>query len=142
MEEQELKKIIGKRLASLRERDGLTQQEVADKIGISKSSVSVYENGMRDMTADIVSKVSDLFRVTLDYLFGRTNDDSFIAYKKMKDQECDHVQKAAFGGLPVVRGNETKAVDSMTNMIFLAMRLLDEGKITQEQFDRLTKKII
>jgi transcriptional regulator with XRE-family HTH domain len=40
-------------LKSYREEQGLSQQEVADKLGVSRQMVSFLENGERDFTADM-----------------------------------------------------------------------------------------
>lgn len=42
---------LGSILRELREQKGLTQQEVADKIGVTRAAVANYENGLRAMYA-------------------------------------------------------------------------------------------
>ena len=57
----------------LRLSSGLTQLDIANKLGISKSTVSMYENGNREPDFDILERIADFFNVDTDYLLGRTN---------------------------------------------------------------------
>lgn len=63
---------IGNRIAHLREQRGLTQEELATSLGISRAALSHYEKNRREPDTETLSKVADLFQVTLDYLAGRT----------------------------------------------------------------------
>lgn len=63
------KKIVGKRIENERTRLGLTQQELAEKLGLKgKSSLSQYENGSVLPSDDIKMKMCNIFECTLDYL--------------------------------------------------------------------------
>ncbi|MEK8126932.1 helix-turn-helix transcriptional regulator [Paenibacillus filicis] len=66
--------MIGDRIALLREKFGMTQEELSKKIDISRASLCHYEKSRREPDYDTLVKVADLFRVTLDYLMGRTHD--------------------------------------------------------------------
>lgn len=57
-------------LKALRQEHGLTQQELADKIGMSKSSINMYERGEREPGIETVKRIADFFNVDVDYLFG------------------------------------------------------------------------
>lgn len=57
-------------LKTLRQEYGLSQQELADKIGISKSSINMYERGEREPGIETVKRIADFFNVDVDYLFG------------------------------------------------------------------------
>lgn len=56
----------------LRLASGLTQTEIAEKLGVSKSTISMYENGNREPDFDTLEKIADFFNVDIDYLLGRT----------------------------------------------------------------------
>lgn len=62
------------RLRELRKQKKLTQQELADDLGISKSSVNMYERGEREPGLDLLEAIADFFNVNLDYLMGKSND--------------------------------------------------------------------
>lgn len=64
----EFKDIIKK----LRESAGLTQDEEAKKIHISRSNIAMYETGMRKPSKKTLEAFADFFNVDVDYLLGRT----------------------------------------------------------------------
>lgn len=57
---------------------GLTQADMAEKINISKSTVSMYENGNREPDFETLEKIADFFNVDIDYLLGRTNKTTLL----------------------------------------------------------------
>lgn len=69
----------GDKIAALRDKRGLTQEDLASKIGISRASLSHYEKGRRDPDYNTLTKIADFFKVSVDYLLGRTDDPSIIS---------------------------------------------------------------
>ncbi|KEQ23971.1 helix-turn-helix domain-containing protein [Paenibacillus tyrfis] len=65
---------IGDKIALLREKHALTQEELSSKINISRASLSHYEKNRREPDYDTVVKIADFFKVSIDYLLGRTED--------------------------------------------------------------------
>ncbi|MBQ8528491.1 MAG: helix-turn-helix transcriptional regulator [Clostridia bacterium] len=63
---------FNKRLKELRTSKGLSQQALADKIGVSKSSINMYERGEREPSISMLFTLADLFEVDLNYLLGYT----------------------------------------------------------------------
>ena len=61
---------FGNRLKELRKESGLTQQQLAARLGISKSVVSYYELQERTPSPEVIVKLSSIFHVSSDYLFG------------------------------------------------------------------------
>ena len=59
---------FGKRLKMLRTNKNLTQQQLADRLGVAKSIVSYYESGDRFPSYDVLVKIARTFHVTTDYL--------------------------------------------------------------------------
>ncbi|WP_081728116.1 helix-turn-helix domain-containing protein [Halalkalibacter hemicellulosilyticus] len=66
--------IFGKRLKKLRERTGTNQETVGKAIGISRARYSHYENNHVEPDIELIRKLADHFKVSTDYLLGRTND--------------------------------------------------------------------
>lgn len=62
----------GEIIAELREKRGLSQGEVAAKIGTTRAAISHYETNRRHPDFQTLSKLADLFNVTTDYIMGRT----------------------------------------------------------------------
>lgn len=61
---------FGNRLKELRLQAGLTQKQLAEQIGITKSVVSFYELRERTPSPDILIKLAAIFHVSTDYLLG------------------------------------------------------------------------
>lgn len=61
---------FGKRLKTLRIKKKLTQQQLADLLGLTKSVISAYENGLRYPAYDVLIKISRIFKVSTDFLLG------------------------------------------------------------------------
>lgn len=64
---------FGERLKSLRESNGLTQDELAEKVGVTKQAISQYERGVRRPDFDTLSALCDLFNVSTDFLLGKSD---------------------------------------------------------------------
>ena len=60
------------RLRDLREDHDLTQQQVADAIGITQRKYSYVETGQQQLTADILIKLADFYDVSIDYILRQT----------------------------------------------------------------------
>ena len=60
-------------LKQLRLEKGLMQTKIAEDLGISKSSYSLYESGKREPNMEMLEKIADYFNVDIDFLLGRTN---------------------------------------------------------------------
>lgn len=58
---------------SLRIAGGYTQQEMADKLNISRSTIGMYETGAREPDYNTLELIADFFNVDIDYLLGRTD---------------------------------------------------------------------
>ena len=68
--------MIGKRIAKLRKKMELSQVELANHIGISRSSLSLYEIEKREPDGETLTRFANYFHVSTDYLLGRIDDDT------------------------------------------------------------------
>ena len=66
--------MFGKRLASLRKKMGISQYELADRLGFSRGQLANYEQGKRQPDFDTLQKIADFFEVSTDYLLGRSEN--------------------------------------------------------------------
>jgi transcriptional regulator with XRE-family HTH domain len=64
---------FGERLRLLREESNLTVEQLAEKLDIVKQTISKYENNQREPKYETLVKIAEIFNVSLDYLFGRTD---------------------------------------------------------------------
>lgn len=113
---------IKKKLKKLREKNGLTQQEVADRLNIGQVSYARYENGTRMPNTEMLARLAQLYNVTSDYLLGLTvypsgnsnmerseahsNDQKPVAnsYERaLNDKEYDYYQKMKASDKPAVK---------------------------------------
>ncbi len=62
------------RLRQLRLDKQLRQEQVARLVGVSKGAISAYETDIRQPSYDILIRLANLYRVSVDYLLGRTED--------------------------------------------------------------------
>ena len=64
---------LGDRLKTLRTGKHMTQRQLAQLIGVTKSMVSAYETGIRYPSYDILIRLASVFGVSTDYLLGLEN---------------------------------------------------------------------
>lgn len=62
---------LHKKLKELRKSYNLTQQEISEKLNISRVNYTRYETGVVRPDYETVIKIADFYDVTLDELFGR-----------------------------------------------------------------------
>ena len=65
---------IGDRIKELRQSRNLTQQVLAQRLGITKSVISAYENAIAYPSYDNLIGIADIFSVSTDYLLGRYSE--------------------------------------------------------------------
>lgn len=68
--------MFGKRISDLRKERGLTQLDLAQKIGVTRSVISLYEIEKREPDTETLLKMADFFGVSTDYLLGRSDEKS------------------------------------------------------------------
>ena len=59
---------------SLRLERGWSQQEVADRAGLNKMTISQYENGKRKPSFEVIEALAEIFHVDMNYLLGYTDE--------------------------------------------------------------------
>lgn len=63
---------FGEIMAELRQDAGMTQQDLALELFVSKSSISNFETGQRRAHTEIICRAANVFHVSTDYLLGLT----------------------------------------------------------------------
>lgn len=76
---------FGQKLVELRNENNLTQAESAEKIGISRNALSMYERCERCPSIDIAVNVANVYNVSLDYLFGTGYKNPKYNYENLYD---------------------------------------------------------
>lgn len=84
----------GTRLAYLRNKKGLSQPQLAEKLSVSQSTIAMWESNKRKISAEDIVRLADLFSVTTDYLLGRQpKDDGLLVAAHMDDDLTDDQKK-------------------------------------------------
>lgn len=63
--------MVGERIRKLRAGEHMTQQELAARLNISKSAVSMYEQNQRSVPHEVLLRICSLFSVSTDFLLSR-----------------------------------------------------------------------
>lgn len=69
-------KVFADRLKWVREKKGITQKEMAEKIGVSQSYYSKFEYDQREPNIETLIKISDTLEEAIDFLVGKNNYDN------------------------------------------------------------------
>lgn len=60
----DMRKLVGRNFARLRSASGLTQEQVAERAGVSQQYISDLERGKRNPSVETLLKISEVFRVS------------------------------------------------------------------------------
>src|ERR1035437_7539537 len=93
-----IKKIRGSR--------NLSQQELADMVGISRSALVQIENGNRRICAEELKKLSEIFEVSADYLLGERDDTKISLESDKKNKIKEEIRIS----VPAIKKNKFKQV--------------------------------
>ena len=67
--------MYGKRIRECRIRQGLTQQQLAENLGITQKTVSKYETEFLDLSTEMLIRISKYFKESSDYILGMETED-------------------------------------------------------------------
>ena len=62
-----------RRIRDLREDNDLTQTQIAKMLGMSQTGYSKYETGENDIPTQVLIKLADFYKTSIDYLLGSTD---------------------------------------------------------------------
>lgn len=101
------------RLRQAREQAGLTQQDLAKKLGVTKSAVGNYENGVSSPKWDVLIKIFDVLRVDPNFLYQDDFSSEFTEAHVLTPQQSTLL--AAFDQLN--EEGQTKAVEYVEDLV-------------------------
>ena len=85
---------IGERIYDLRNRNNMSQGNLADKLDVSRQTISKWENNMCLPEAEKLMQLSEIFSVSTDYILkGRTIVEPEPVYIYVKDSDSENVSK-------------------------------------------------
>lgn len=79
---------FGNRLKTLRIKEGFTQAQLAQKLGLTKSVISAYETGLRLPSYDVLIHIAKIFNVSTDYMLGLSHQQE-IDLSGLSHEEID-----------------------------------------------------
>lgn len=80
---------FGEILRRLRKNSGMTQDDLAKVLCISKSTVSGYEQDWRFPTPDMLVRIANVFHVSTDYLLGREKERRVIVVSGLHEEDVN-----------------------------------------------------
>lgn len=89
-----------KNLRKIRKLSGMTMKDLAERIGVSESAISQYENGKRQPGYETLIELSKIFNVSTDYLLGIEDNELSVTdadleliktYKAAKQSDKEHI---------------------------------------------------
>lgn len=86
--------MLDKMIRQLRIEWGINQKQLGDAVGVSKQSVSNWENGNIMPSIDLLIRLADFFGVSADYLLGRA-DLRTVNVDGLTDLQVTHLQLIA-----------------------------------------------
>lgn len=82
------KVVLGQMIKKLRKEKRITQEALAEKLGLKQSAITGYETGVSSPSFDGLVKMADVFEVSLDHLvYGHPEDDHISTSDKLKAEE-------------------------------------------------------
>jgi transcriptional regulator with XRE-family HTH domain len=91
----------GERIADLRKKHSLTQPVFADKMNVSQSTITSWENDRRNISAEDLKKMANLFDVSTDYILGVTDEPRTKATLQKQAALDDKQTVLTFEGKPI-----------------------------------------
>ncbi len=120
-----MKTNIGSKIKELRKQSGMTQYELAKKLGISASAVGMYEQGRREPDNDMILRLCSVFGISADHLLGKCDED--VSVKKEISEVFDEFtrmlsmqQGLMFDGEPLGDEDRSMIVDAIKAVAALA----------------------
>jgi len=107
------KKMLPEQLATLRERKGLSQADLAKRTGLQVSAISHFEKGRRSPSAANLQRLADALDVSTDYLLGRANDATPVGPAITK----------------LIQDFAQMSANDQENLVRFASMLADKGKV-------------
>ena len=89
---------IGKRIMTLRKAAGMTQEQLAEKLGVTPQAVSKWENEVSCPDISLLPRIAEIFEVSTDSLLGRADLDTERVRSAFKEEKKE-VRSSKSGGI-------------------------------------------
>lgn len=114
---------LGKRIAYHRKRLGMTQEQLAQRVGVSAQAVSKWENNLSCPDITILPELASIFGISVDELLGRTppKEERVHEAEVIKPEEKEHILDYTIGSA-ARSGCGSRSTSSPSARCFLLMR--------------------
>ena len=119
-----MEQTIGKRIVQNRKRLGLTQDQLAEKLGVTAQAVSKWENDQSCPDITLLSRLADIFGVSTDELLGHKQEKVYVA-EPVEDEEKETMKFTYDVGRKGTVGFAFFVL--LTGGLFLAAQLMELG---------------
>lgn len=111
-----------------RQKKGLSQEQLGDLLGMTKTAVSSWERGVREPQIDTINKLIEIFDCTADYLLGKTDNPQAKVYKGIRngDEITVHIHRDYPHNL--TPQEVEKLLDSLAESGFNVEKLIEKAK--------------
>ena len=80
---------IGQRTAELRKRAGISQQKLAEMLGVSRTTITQIESGKRKVSADELARLSKIYNLSVDSLLSLREEPEVIFTGKQEEKKME-----------------------------------------------------
>lgn len=85
--------MLYQRIRDLREDNDLKQSQLSEKLNITLKTYQRYERGETPITLEIAEQLATIYKVSLDYIAGKTNDKRGLTKSELSAEETDIIKK-------------------------------------------------
>jgi transcriptional regulator with XRE-family HTH domain len=130
-----------KKLSILRNQKGLSQGELAEKMGMSQQTISKYERGLLEPALETLNFLADFFNVSVDYLLGRSDqpdtavDNLYSQYSapsprySLVSEDPASYDDELFQKRKILFEKTTKASEKEINKMLKVLELLEDESV-------------
>ena len=112
----------------IRKKNNLTQQQIADKLGISRSAVGMYEKGEREPNIETLKHIADTFNVDMNYLLGKSPSTEVIPDTYYFNPETSKIAQEIYDNkelsllFDAARNSDTEDLQTIHSMLMALKR--------------------
>ena len=123
------------RLKELRKEKGYTLEQMANDLNTTKVTLSRYENGTREPKSETLNQLSDYFNVSIDYLFGKTDERTTPNKSEVIDvkKAIDEIKNELENGDSLMFDGECLSEDAISSLLSAMEIGLSMAKKKQEE---------
>ena len=141
---------IGNKIKELRTEQKMTQSDLAERLGVTKSSISSYENGSRLPSYDILLKIARIFKVSKNEISlnvsGLTNEQILFLKTLIEDYRRANIISSLFDTFPdEIKAQINDYIETGNKKETLGIKSVGKAKITLKNshcsYHLKTKKI-